>query len=96
MNLNKLVVEFNLRKRKWLISSSYNPHKDNIFKHMEIITYYIHISNIKNLELYSSQYERNFIVGDFNVRVSDSHMNDFCYACNLKLFFHQIIALQKL
>ena len=31
----------------------------------------------KNLGLYSSQYENNIIIGDFNVRVSDPHMNDF-------------------
>ena len=35
---------------------------------------------IKNLDLYASQYEYNIIIGYFNVRVSDPHMNDFCNA----------------
>ena len=70
-----LFVELNLRKRKWLISCSYNPHKSNIFKHIEILS--------KNLDLQSSHYESNIIIGDFNVGVSDPHINDFCNAYNL-------------
>ena len=31
-------VELNLRKRKWLISCSYNPHKSKISKHTEIFS----------------------------------------------------------
>ena len=36
----------------------------------------------KNLDLYSSQYESNIIIGDLNFGVSDSHMNDFDNAYN--------------
>ena len=36
----------------------------------------------KNLDLYSSRYESNIIIGDLNVGVSDRHMNDFCNAYN--------------
>ena len=57
-------VEFNLRKRKWLISCSCNPHKNNIFNHIEILS--------KNLHLYSSQYESNYRTY-FNVEVTDPH-----------------------
>ena len=42
-------VELNLHKQKWSISCSYNPHKNNTFKLIEIL--------IKNLDLYSSQHE---------------------------------------
>ena len=49
-------VELNLRKRKWLISCSYNLNKNNISKHIEIQS--------KNLDLYSSQYKSNIIIGD--------------------------------
>ena len=31
----------------------------------------------KNINLYSPQDKNNVITGDFNARVSDSHMNDF-------------------
>ena len=68
-------VELNLCKRKRLISCSYNPHKNNISKHIEVLR--------KNLDLYSSQYESNIIIGDFNVGVSGVHMNDFRNAYNL-------------
>ena len=30
-------VEINLRKRKWLVCCSYNPHKDNISNHLQLI-----------------------------------------------------------
>ena len=36
----------------------------------------------KNLDLYSSRYESNIIIGDLNVGVSDRHMNDICNAYN--------------
>ena len=65
-------VELNLRKRKWLIPCSYNPHKNNISRHIETLS--------KNLDLYSSQYGNNIIIGDFNFEESDQPMNDFCNA----------------
>ena len=52
-------VELNLRERKWLISCSYNPHKNNIFKHIKILS--------KNLDLYSSQYENNVFFFFFSI-----------------------------
>ena len=68
-------VELNLHNRKWLISRYYILHKINIFNHIEILS--------KNLDLYSSPYENNIIIGDFNVGVSDPHMTDFCNMYNL-------------
>ena len=75
-------VELNLRKRKWLISCSYNPHKNKFSKHIEILS--------KNLDL-SSQYKSNIIIGDFNVGVSDPHMNDFCNGYNLSSLINEPI-----
>ena len=57
------------------MSCSYNPQKNNISKNTEIWS--------KNLDLYSSQYENNIIIRDFNVGVNDPHMSDFCNAYNL-------------
>ena len=68
-------VELILCKKKWLISCSYNRHKNNFSKHIGILS--------KNIDLHSSQYESNIIIGDFIVGVSDPHMNDFCDAYNL-------------
>ena len=38
----------------------------------------------KNLDLYSSQYEINIIIGDFNVGVSDLYLKYFRNAHNLR------------
>ena len=42
-------IEINLRKKKWLICGSYNPHRTTIDSHMDSLS--------KNLALYSSTYE---------------------------------------
>ena len=65
----------NLRKRKWLVCCSYNPQKDNISNHLQLIR--------KKLDLYSSNYESIFLVGDFNSEVNYKCMNDFCESYNL-------------
>ena len=70
-----LFVEINLRKRKWLVCCSYNPHKDNISNHLQLIR--------KKLDLYSSNYESIILVGDFNSEINDKCMNDFCQSYNL-------------
>ena len=70
-----LFVEINLRKRKWLVCCSYNPHKDNISNHLQLIR--------KKLDLYSSNYERIILVGDFSSEINDKCMNDFCESYNL-------------
>ena len=67
-----LFVEINLRKRKWLVCCSYNPHKDNINNHLQLIR--------KKLDLYSWNYESIILVGDFNSEINDKCMHDFCEA----------------
>ena len=68
-------VEINLQKRKWLVCCSYTPHKDNISNHLQLIR--------KKLDLYSSNYESIFLVGDFNSEINYKCMNDFCESYNL-------------
>ena len=51
-----LFVEINLRKRKWLVCCSCNPHKDNISNHLQLIG--------KKLDLYSSNYKCMILVGE--------------------------------
>ena len=52
-------VEINLRKKKWLLCCSYNPHKNNIANHLDSLS--------KSLALYSSAYDNYILIGDFNV-----------------------------
>ena len=56
--------------KKWLVSSSPNPHRDNISNHLQ--------STTKSLDLYLSQYENIIIVGDFNTEIDENSMNAFC------------------
>ena len=56
-DLECLGIEVNLRKVKWLVICSYNPHKNNISKHLE------NLSKVLNRNL--SQYERFRCMGNF-------------------------------
>ena len=51
-NIEAMFVEINLRKKKWLLSCSYNPHKSEIMDHLNEIG--------KHLDSYSSKYD-NYI-----------------------------------
>ena len=59
-----------MRKKKWLLCGTYNPHRNNIDNHLD--------SLIKNLALYSSAYDNYIVIGDFNVEVGSKEMSSFC------------------
>ena len=69
-------VEINFRKKKWLLSCSYNPNKNNIKFHLKNVT--------KSLALCSSNYENLIILGDFNVSTDNSYMAGFCDTYDLR------------
>ena len=69
-------IEINLKKKKWLLSCSYNPKKNLIQNHLHHI--------MKNLDYLLSKYENVLLIGDFNVEVTNTHMDDFCHLYNLK------------
>ena len=69
-------VEINLQKKKWLLCCSYNPNKNTIKSHIEILH--------KGLALYSSKYENFIVLGDFNVGMDNSDMTVFCDTYDLK------------
>ena len=71
-----LLVEINLTKRKWLLNGSYNPNKSRISHHLECL-------NIL-LDEYSMKYENYVFIADFNVNKSDSSMIEFCSLTGLK------------
>jgi hypothetical protein len=68
-------VEINLRKKKWLLCCSYNPHKSFIVNHLN------NLGNV--LDRYLSAYDNLLILGDLNSEVSESAMNEFCKTYNL-------------
>ena len=75
-NIEARFIEINLRKKKWLLSVSYNPHKALIGKHVQAVG--------KNLDLCSGRYENVIIRGDFNTEQTESAMGEFMNIYNLK------------
>ena len=60
-----LLVEINLRKRKWLLNDSYDPNKSQIIHHLE---------HLNSLLANIARNMRTAFIGDFNVNASDSSM----------------------
>ena len=65
-----LGIEVNLRKVKWFVICSYNPHKNNISNHLE------NLSKVLNRNL--SQCERFLSIGDFNAEITEFAMKNVC------------------
>ena len=59
-----------LYKRKWFVNCSYNPHKSNIVKHLDIIS--------RSLDALSSKNKNTVLLGDFNACVDDAALQIFC------------------
>ena len=73
LKIDPLLIEINLRKRKWLLCCTYNPHKNLIVAHLREIQV--------ALDVLSSKYENIIIIVDFNLQPKESAMTDFCQAC---------------
>ena len=69
-NAEGFFLEINLTKKKWVISSSYNPHNQTIFSHIENMG--------QAVDSFFSKHEKCSIIGDFNARRSDTSVKDFC------------------
>ena len=76
-NIEGFFVKINLRnKKKWLLSSSYNPTKMQISDHPAELS--------KNTDLYLTKYDQLLFLGDFNAGVEDSSVKIFCSNYNLR------------
>ena len=76
-NIEGFFVKINSRnKKKWLLSSSYNPTK------MQISNHPAELSN--NTDLYLTKYDQLLFLGDFNAGVEDSSVKIFCSNYNLR------------
>ena len=74
--IEAIVVEINLRKRKWLLIGSYNPHKNMIGNHLDSIG--------KLLNDLCGKYENLILFGDFNAEICEDEMQLFCTTYNFK------------
>ena len=69
-------MEIDLRKKKWLLCCSYNPHKSNIANHLKNIC--------KTLDKLNSTYDNLVLLGDFNAEPEEESISEFLNLCNLK------------
>ena len=75
-DIEHLFVEINLRKKKWLISCSYNPHLQLIDKHFTDIG--------KGLDSLSCKYDNYILMGNFDAELSNDFVDNFCGSYKLK------------
>ena len=71
-NIEAIFVELNFKKRKWLVIGTYRPpslSQTHYFSNMQ-----------KAIDLYRSSYENFVILGDLNMEVHESAMEEFCVA----------------
>ena len=75
LSIEGLFVEIRLRKKKWVLCSSYNPKKTLIANHLNCIR--------RNLGSQPGQHENFILMGDFNVEPNDANMENFSqiYGC---------------
>ena len=71
----RFFIEINLHKKKLLINCSYNPQKNNIGSHLNVIT--------KTLDTHYGKYENVVFLGDFNAGIEETTMISFCESYNL-------------
>ena len=71
-----IITELNLGKKKWLLCGSYNPHKNLIYQHLNVLC--------KSLDTLLTKYDNVFLMGDFNADKNQENLVDFCQLYNLK------------
>ena len=75
-DIEAIIIEINLWKRKWLLCGSYNPHEGMISYHLQ------HISKL--IDFYISKYDNFLLLGDYNCEVKETPMDNFLCSYNLK------------
>ena len=80
-------IEINLRKKRWLLSCSYNSHKRNIGTHLQTIG--------KTLDKLSTSYDNIILLGDFNVEPEEAKMSEFLNIYSLKNLVSQNICFKN-
>ena len=60
-----LFVEIDLKRKKWLLCCSYNPHKNSLSTHIDFLK--------RKLDLHFSNSENFILLRDFNSEIADSN-----------------------
>ena len=69
-NIECLILEATIAKKKWLIFGIYNPDVKTIKKHLSAVE--------KNLNHYLPKYDNLIILGDFNCEMKEEVLVNFC------------------
>ena len=75
-DIEALIIEINLRKSKFLLLGAYHPPSQP--------DHYFFDNLSRALDLYSDAYEKMFLVGDFNTKVSAPCLSEFMYQNEIK------------
>jgi len=67
-NYEAIFIEVNLKKQKWLLGCSYNPHVDNINSHLELLQ-----NSLDSI----GDHDRLLLLGDFNCEIDKHKMPEF-------------------
>ena len=70
-----IYIELNVRKKNWLLCCTYNPNRNIITKHLDILK--------RNLDPYSTKYDNLMVIGDLNGEINLESMKLFCEAYDL-------------
>ena len=69
-------VEINLRNDKWLMNSTYSPHKNMIENHLCTLS--------EKLDIYFSSYDNFIMLEDFSIEMEEQQIKAFCDNYGLK------------
>ena len=70
-----ILSDLTISKKKWLLVGTYNPNKSMISKHPSLLS--------QNLCHYLSSYDNVILIGDFNSEIKEEDMAEFCCLYNL-------------
>ena len=75
-SVENISIELNLSKKKWLVNCSYKANNSNIRDHLRSLG--------KSLDTLLTNYNKVFLMGDFNAEEANIHIKDFCNLYRLK------------
>ena len=67
-SIESISIELNLRKKRWLVNCSYNSNNSNIYDHLRSLG--------KSLYILLTNYDKVFLIEDFNAKQANIHINE--------------------
>ena len=77
ITIESFYIEINIRKKKWILTFTYNPNKNLISNHLKVID--------KKQDSYSSKYDIFIFVVDLNSEPTESVVRGICQIYSFKM-----------